>query len=230
MLPSAMQIRWLALGLMLALSPVGCTTDDDPGLTSTTCSVEDQCQSCATCHDTCMCVGGTPAECAVNCPPAVGETLTCAQGNCAACTECYDTCYCQSGDGAACLSQCGGGTGGAGTGGTGTGGSPAGGSGGVGAVGGSGGGSGGSVATCPTPIQLGNPACEACVNSNCCSQAGACTSGSPCMGLLTCLAQNCANSRNPQACFQAYCGQFANGANAYNALVQCVSSSCQGAC
>lgn len=217
--------RFGAVLAAIAVLSTSCSSEDDPGLPSTACTPDDQCQACSSCFDACVCSGVAPVNCAPQCDPPAGGVLGCGQGNCAACTACYDTCYCQTGNPSACLAQCATGTGTGGA--TGSGGNVGtGGSGGTGA----GGGTGGSSTGCPTPVSTGNQTCDACINGNCCSQAGSCFSQPACQSLASCLSQYCSNASNVSTCFQQYCSQYGSGANAYNALSQCVAGACPGAC
>jgi len=70
-------------------------------------------------------------------------------------------------------------------------------------------------------------ACEACMNSMCCSQMQACAPGTGCDALLNCIAANCLNSAD-QNCVQNSCSaQVSAGLQAVTNLVNCNATSCQ---
>jgi hypothetical protein len=118
------------------------------------------------------------------------------------------------------------------------GGGPSGGSGGISGSGGvppvgggggpSGGGTGGS-GTCGG-LTFVEPACQSCMEGNCCSEVLACDVGSDCYLLLGCLQQNCATAPDVQVCAEQYCSAYANGVTNYNAVNQCAMDYCPSEC
>jgi hypothetical protein len=181
------------------------------------------------------CSGSSDSGGTSNGPPGCS-----AAPDCGKCGQCFDTCLCASGDANACLAQCAPGTGGAATGGSGgaavggSGGTPTGGAGGGGNLGGgpsggTGGGSGGGTGNC-TQLGTGDPGCDSCIHSQCCSQIDNCLASPGCVQLINCLSQNCSQSSNPSACAQQYCGQYLGAAGVYNEMGQCIQGSCSGSC
>ena len=110
----------------------------------------------------------------------------------------------------------------AGGGGAGAGGSP------TASGGSSGSGSGGCVA-----VSTGDPACDSCVDSFCCSQVAACFSDINCKGLLVCIVQNCASpasSNDFNTCINQDCKQYASALNEYNEVGACEQNHCNTQC
>lgn len=133
-----------------------------------------------------------------------------------------------------------GGTGGAGTGGAttggaaGTGGSStgggSGGSSGTGGVnlGGTGGGAGSDAGGCGDFGQV--PACKDCLDSSCCSQAGACAASTDCSAMIEC-ARKCPNPGDTGSTCVQDCAKAHNlGGTSCNGLILCMGTSCSTVC
>lgn len=149
-----------------------------------------------------------------------------------------------SGGGSAPSGGCGdsgtGGTAGTGSGGTGG----ASGSGGSGATGGTGGagGSGGGIdgGTCGsalymqacTAIGFGDPACDGCADTSCCSVIEQCLDDVDCAGLVECMSTFCNDAADPNACAAQNCGSCAtsSGVTLFNGIGQCLQTSCATEC
>jgi hypothetical protein len=93
-------------------------------------------------------------------------------------------------------------------------------------------GSGGDGGSCGTITVGTSPNCQPCMNTNCCSQLGACSNDTNCTNLITCL-QPCffADGGADQTC-ENNCGNTAGqtAISEYNAIGQCLQSSCSTVC
>lgn len=167
---------------------------------------------------------------------------SCHAPTCGACKTCKDMCLCSGSSLAQCQVLCAQGTGGGagtgaggasgGAGGSAAGGAGAGGSGGYGSTGGyaSGGGSG---STCS--VTVGDPACDACIGSQCCSETQACAYDPTCGQLMNCLAtapecQNAYTLSELASCADTACPAYASAKNLFIGYVSCLGTSCAAQC
>jgi hypothetical protein len=74
-------------------------------------------------------------------------------------------------------------------------------------------------------LTTGVAACDTCVDTNCCSQASACSNDTECLAILDCVA-NCNDSTCDTACMNAH----PTGKTKEQSLVTCVSSHCSTEC
>jgi hypothetical protein len=87
-----------------------------------------------------------------------------------------------------------------------------------------GGGAGGDGGACGT-LSSSNAACNACMNSTCCSQGAACSNNPACLAIVDCY-QNCSTD----ACLQGCTDNNPNGVNDFNTYTQCILNDCSVAC
>lgn len=158
---------------------------------------------------------------------------SCQAPTCGACTTCKDMCLCTGKSLTQCQAVCGS----ASTGGSG-------GSGGSGATAGSGasagfagsfggGGAGGGSTTCA--VKVGDPACDACVASQCCQEAEACAYDPSCGDLMNCLAQApaCSTAYSLSellSCADTACPSEAAGKPALSGYFGCLATRCSTEC
>jgi len=84
--------------------------------------------------------------------------------------------------------------------------------------------------TCSLTIMYGTPMCDTCMQSFCCKQDNACTANKDCTDLLTCLNACLMGDANPSQCLNACMNQHPQGAQLFNAIGNCVQSSCGNQC
>jgi hypothetical protein len=119
----------------------------------------------------------------------------------------------------------GGGSGGGTSGGGGTG--AIGGTSGFGGTGATGGGGGGN---CGDVLYSNNAVCQSCMESGCCSQLAACSTGTPCDALFNCIISYCSENLT-SACLQQYCSsELASGGGAMSAMFDCEEAACAEQC
>lgn len=178
-------------------------------------------------------VGGAPNQ---------NVAATCSDGSCSGCTTCFAMCMCGGSTPQKCTDLCDTGSGGSssvgGTGGSGStsfGGASSGGTGSsdAGLGGSSFGGTGGTINNCS--VQVGDPACNSCVGTSCCTVAEACAFDDNCMGFMQCIssAPECANAFTLEellACGDTACPAQASGKPALQGYLGCLTTSCASSC
>lgn len=165
---------------------------------------------------------------------------TCGNGSCSGCTTCFAMCMCEGSTPSHCADLCQTGSGGsasnAGSGGTTSfGGASSGGTGGkdAGAGGTSFGGTGGTMNNCS--VVVGDPTCNSCVQSSCCTVAETCAFDDNCMGFMDCVTQapECASATTLQElldCGTTACPAQASGKPALEGYLGCLTTSCAASC
>lgn len=165
----------------------------------------------------------------------------CQAPTCGACATCQEMCACSGSSPAKCQSLCASGTGGkAGSGGAGGSGAAGGygatgGAGGYGATGGytATGGYGGSGSTCS--VSVGDPTCDACIASQCCTETEACAYSQSCGDLMSCLSQasQCQTATSLSellSCADTACPAYSAGKAAFSGYLSCLSTRCSAEC
>jgi hypothetical protein len=69
-----------------------------------------------------------------------------------------------------------------------------------------------------------------CLNESCCDQITACAANPTCEQLVMCIATNCADAPDIQACALQQCGDFLGGVSDALPILDCAEMNCMGDC
>ena len=87
--------------------------------------------------------------------------------------------------------------------------------------------------TCSTlPLGTGDPTCDTCIGSDCCSEDQTCGNDQDCMAFISCM-NGCVNQEDggiDETCEQSCESDYPNGVNELSNLDTCMQNSCASQC
>ncbi len=89
-----------------------------------------------------------------------------------------------------------------------------------------------TTTTCSLSLPTGNPLCDSCLSSFCCTEDTACGNDPDCMNFINCTGACFPSDGGPpdQTCVNGCTSQYPNGSNELMNLDQCLGTSCVSSC